>query len=88
MTAAFYCAVHCIEAHLAGFGEHSDHHADRNRAIHDRRFGIDRDTRRAYRVLYNWSLQARYLMGRFDRRDVEHLILGQYLPRVTRLVGL
>jgi hypothetical protein len=88
VTAAFYCAVHCIEAHLAAHHLHSRTHRDRARHMADPRVGIPRAVYTAYRRLKERSEGARYLLWQFDAATVEQEILGQYLASVTRFVKL
>jgi len=43
VTVTFYCAVHCIQAHLLQHGQNPRNHAQRGTLIADRRVGIPID---------------------------------------------
>jgi hypothetical protein len=88
VTVAFYCAVHCIEAHLAGFGTPSRSHEERRRRMLDPRHNIPANVYAAYRQLERYSRGARYSLQQFTAGDVQANILGRYLATVTRFVGL
>ena len=56
VTLAFYCAVHCIEAHLKSeFGIDCENHTDRDAVMVSDGMEIPRDVRHAYRNLYGLS---------------------------------
>ncbi len=84
---AFYCALHCVEAYLATFGEHSHDHTDREALMVQLRFGIPRSLFNDYRHLKSRSMQARYHMRRFTPEAVRQSIFP-YLARVTLFVQL
>ena len=89
VTAAFYCAVHCVEAYLARLGRHSQDHEHRRQLIcRGGVAAVPPEVFRAYRQLQQWSEQARYLMGQFSEQDVRTLVLGQMLPRVAAFARL
>jgi uncharacterized protein (UPF0332 family) len=78
VTAAFYSAVHCIEAFLAEFGIHSNDHRDR--AFHIR--GAPDDLYIAYSSLYDASRRTRYRMACPPREQIETIYLGVYLDAI------
>lgn len=88
VTAAFYCAVHCIEAHLARYRLHSRTHQDRVRHMTDPRVGIPPSVYAAYRRLKQRSEGARYLLWQFDAATVQQEVLGQYVTIITAFVKL
>ncbi len=88
VTAVFYSAVHCIEAHLARFGVTSRSHTQRDFHIADPRYGIPIDVADAYEHLKRRSNGARYYMWRFTATQVRHDVLDRYLARITAFVGL
>ncbi len=51
VTAAFYCAVHCIEAPLTTFGTTTRSHEDRCRRMLDPRYNVSPQVYAAYRQL-------------------------------------
>ena len=61
-TIAFYCAVHCIEAHFARFGVHSSTHTQRESTMAQPMYNIPPDVYVAYKQLKQWSIQGRYRM--------------------------
>lgn len=86
VTAAFYSAVHAIEAHPEGFGRHSTSHRSRKNSIW--RLGVDQDVIDPYEQLKQWSEGARYRGDEFSAQEVAQFVLGQELPNVLKLVGL
>jgi hypothetical protein len=88
VTAAFYCAVHCVEAHLAAHGTHSRTHVLREAAMADPRNGVPPHVYVAYRRLQQRSEGARYFLQQFSPTRVRQEILGQLLPTVTGFVKL
>lgn len=88
VTAAFHCAVHCIEAHLAAAGQHPIDHADRERRMRDARSGVPVQVYRAYQGSKTRSQGGRYNLWRFTAEDVQHVVLDKYLASVTGFVGL
>jgi hypothetical protein len=88
VTAAFYCAVHCIEAHFATLGLHSSTHVQREAQMANPSRGVPPDVFAAYRQLKDWSIQARYRLRRFSSATVQQQVLGQQLPIVTSFISL
>lgn len=88
VTAAFYCALHGIAAHLAARGLRTQSHVERRAIMAQARAGIPSDVYAHYLQLEDWSRQARYQMRPFQEGMVEHTILARYLAKVTRFVGL
>jgi hypothetical protein len=88
VTAAFYCAVHCIEAHLAPYGATTRSHEERRRKMLDPRYNIPATVYAAYRQLERYSRGARYSLQQFAVGDVQTSILGRYLATVTQFVGI
>jgi len=85
VTAAFYCSVHCIEAHLDTVGLHSQHHGDR-----DTKMGRHCPTHvyTAHNALRDFSHEARYLIATFSPTWVRMVVLNKYLSQVTRFAHL
>jgi hypothetical protein len=81
MSAVFYCAVHCVEAHLATFNVHCKTHGERRRALVDPQYQIPLPVQLGYIHLQDWSEQARYEVVHFDPELVERAGLGQFLRR-------
>ena len=88
VTAAFYCAVHCIESHLATLGKHTGSHYQRGLALANPANGIPSDVDAAYQQLKSWSEAARYLARRFTLAYVQDNVLDTHLLEVTNFVGL
>ena len=88
VTAAFYCAVHRLQAHLVGRGARPRTHGQRDAYLSDPRYGVPRDVYVTYRQLKWRSEGARYLMARFTATEVRRDILDRYLARITSFVGL
>ena len=88
VTAAFYCAVHCIEAHLATYGATSTSHDERKRKMRDPAYAIPAHVYTAYRQLERHSRGARYYMQRFNASYVQSEILDQDLSTVTSWASL
>lgn len=80
VTAAFYCSVHCIEAHLAGQGLHSQHHGDRETKMGEH---CPNHIYAAHGMLQDFSTEARYLVGTFTPTWVRMVVLEKYLAQVT-----
>lgn len=87
-TLAFYCAVHCIEAHLADIPIHTVDHADRDRVIRADGVQVPRHVRYAYYDLKGISRDARYEIRMVTAAYVRIEVLGKLLPRVRVLIGL
>ena len=87
VTAAFYCAVHCAEAHLDGFGLHSRTHQQRETFLANPPTTVPVHVYASYRSLKQRSLGARYLLQPFTSVQVRG-ILDSYLAPVAAFVGL
>lgn len=88
VTAAFYCAVHSMNAHLARRSVHIRNHYQRDAALANPANGVPPDIYRAYRTLKVRSEGARYWMQRFQASRVRSEILDTHLARVTAFVSL
>ena len=77
VTAAFYAALHWIEAYYDNqYGLHSRNHSTRNQMVRRSQLPISRK----YLYLYDVSCQARYLLHRFSEEEVDDLINLAYQP--------
>ncbi len=88
VTAAFYCAVHCLQAYLIARGANPRNHVQREAYLADPRYGVPNDVYQAYLALKRRSEGARYLMWRFSAERVQSETLDSDLAKITRLVGL
>lgn len=88
VIAAFYCAVHCMQAHLVGLGYDPKSHAQREWLIGLPSSAIPEDVRQSYRWLKYRSESARYRLGQFAPQFVRTVVLDDHLDRVTRFVQL
>jgi HEPN domain-containing protein len=88
VIAAFYCAVHCMQAHLVTLGHDPVTHVERGALIDLPSSGIPADVRRSYRWLKQRSEAARYRLAVFDPLFVRTSMLDTHLARVTQFVGL
>jgi hypothetical protein len=88
VTAAFYCALHCVEAYLADQGVHSLNHDHRNQNLFDPSLGIPIDVRDAYEQLKQWSQHARYDQRLFQQAHVRTLVVDLMLRQITDWAGL
>ena len=88
VTAAFYCAVHCLQAHLVRQGYDPRTHMKRAEAIADPNTGGPPTVQIAYELLKQRSEKARYRLAELDGAIVQRRILGHYLAIVTAFVGL
>lgn len=88
VTAAFYCAVHCIQAHLIRQGYDPQTHMRRAEAIADPNTGVPPTVQIAYELLKQRSEKARYRLAEFDGDIVRRRVLGYYLQIVTSFSGL
>lgn len=88
VTAAFYCAVHCIQAHLIRHHKDPRTHVSRADLIADPAYGVPRDVQAAYEWLKQRSEAARYRLAEFGPTWVQRRVLGERLERVTQFVGL
>lgn len=88
VAATFYCAVHCIQAHLLRHGQNPQSHIARGQLIADPRYGVPGDVQSAYDLLEQRSRAARYELARFDAAIVRRRLIGHYLAKITAFVGL
>jgi uncharacterized protein (UPF0332 family) len=84
----FYCAVHCIQAHLVRHGQNPRTHVARGQLIADPRYGVPTDVQSAYDLLEQRSRAARYELATFDAATVRQRLLGHYLARITAFIRL
>lgn len=87
-TAAFYAAVHCIEAYLSQYGVTSRSHTERDFSIANPRYGIPSDVADAYEQLKRRSRGARYYLWQFTAGQIRSDILDRFLAKITKFVGL
>lgn len=85
VTAAFYCAVQCMESHFARFNQHPRSHADRYDLMSQA--GVPDEVYDAYEQLHTWSNNGRYYLRAFTRSFVDREVLPR-LARVTNFVSL
>jgi uncharacterized protein (UPF0332 family) len=88
VTAAFYCAVHCVQGYLVDRGRDPRTHVTRGIEIADPANQVPIDVQRAYEALKQFSEKARYRLGTFDPAYVRTSILDRRLRAVTDFVGL
>jgi hypothetical protein len=88
VAVTFYCAVHCIQAHLQSPGQNPQSHIARGQLIADPRYGVPSDVQSAYDLLEQRSRAARYELARFDAEIVGRRLIGHYLAKITAFVGL
>jgi hypothetical protein len=88
VTAAFYCALDCMQAHLIGRGITPRSHGQRDNALANPRNGIPVDVYDAYKGLRQRSEAARYYLQRFPPERVRTEVLDRRLARITAFVGL
>jgi uncharacterized protein (UPF0332 family) len=88
VTAIYYAALHCLDAHLLGYGVRCKTHTERRAAFGDPQYNIPQLVRLGYRHLQVWSQAARYDGRTFDPDVVEYTALRHYLRRITDFVHL
>jgi hypothetical protein len=88
VTAAFYCTLHCLSAHLAQRGITVRRHVDRDAALADPNNGVPTHVYDAYCKLKRRSEGGRYLCWRFTRQDVRATVLDSLLADVAAFVRL
>jgi len=88
VTAAFYCALHCLQAHLLARGMNPRTHMARDRLLAGAASGVPDDVYAAYEALKQRSEGARYRMWGLTADRVREDILDGYLAKVTEFVGL
>lgn len=86
VAAAFYCAVHCMQAHLIGLGFDPKSHVEREALIALPSSAVPADVRRSYRWLKLRSESARYRLGQFAPQFARTVVLDTHLENVTRFV--
>ena len=85
ITAACYAALHALEAHLIRAGLTSSSHNDRARKLSQA--GVPYEVVDSYKLLQQWSEQARYLLAEFDVEFVRTQ-MNDELGVVLSFVGL
>ena len=88
VVAAFYCAVHCMQAYLIGLGHDPGSHAERGSLLALPSVGVPYEVRQSYRWLKYRSESARYRLGQFAPQFVRAVVLDNHLARVTGFVQL
>ena len=88
VIAAFYCAVHCMQAHLTSLGHDPTNHAERGALIGMPSSNVPPDVRRSYFWLKQRSESARYRLGTFETDFVRDRVLDDHALRVARFVGI
>ena len=88
VTAIFYCAVHCMQAHVMQQGQRPRTHEARGRLIANPAYGVPLDVQTAYELLSQRSRAARYDLATFDPTIVQQRLVRHYLARITSFVGL
>jgi len=88
VTAAFYCAVHCMQGYLLNLGCDPRTHVQRGNEIADPKNHVPPDVYRAYQALKQLSEKARYRLGTFDPVQVQQSIIDGKLKTITDFVGL
>ncbi len=88
VTAAFYCAVHCLQAHIIRQGRNPQNHMKRAEAIADPAMRVPLSVQLAYELLKQRSEGARYRLAEFDSEIVRRRVIGHYLATITTFVGL
>ena len=88
VTVTFYCAVHCIQAHLLRLGHNPRSHTQRGALIADMQSGVPIDVQTACELLYQRSRAARYELATFDPTIVSQRLVGYYLAKIAAFVGL
>ena len=87
VVAAFYSALHGVEAYFATFDRHNATHVQRRNAMVDPQRGIPGKVYFAYVRLEEWSLGARYNGLAIDNRIVAEA-LDRFLPAIAAFVGM
>ena len=88
VIAAFYSAVHCMQAHLMTLGHDPKNHAERGFLIALPSSGVPFHVRQSHRWLKQRSESARYRLGVFAPAFVRAQVFGIHLANVTSFVGL
>lgn len=87
VVAAFYCALHCVEAQFAGHNQHHFNHAARRQTMANGPNAPPVGVYTAYSLLENQAYLARYDMLQFSRAEVDQ-ILKTYLGPIRSFAGL
>ena len=87
VVAAFYCALHCVEAHFADRGQHNFRHDLRRDAMALAEARISAGVYAAYTLLENRARRARYEMVLFSQVEVERMV-RDYLRPIRRFAGI
>jgi len=82
VTAAFYSALHLVEATFALHGIHCEHHRDRPMIMNQ--VGISIDVQKAYRSLQGFSEEARYGLTDFSVSFFKMTVIIRYLEQIER----
>jgi hypothetical protein len=88
VTAAFYCALHCMQGYLVDRGRDPQSHAARGKEIADPANQVPMDVQLAYVALEQLSRKAPYRLGIFAPTFVRQRVLGDRLKKVTDFVGV
>jgi hypothetical protein len=88
VTAAFYCAVHCMQGYLVSIGRDPKTHLRRADEIADPANHVPADVHRAYEALKQLSEKARYRLGIFDPAWVQRSVIDGRLKVITDFVSL
>lgn len=84
VTIAFYCAVHCLEAHITAMGLASRDHVSRERMLMIGPAQIPASQYVRYRFVKQMSINARYRLSSFSDRYIQREILPR-LDEIARL---
>ena len=87
VIAAFYCGLHCVEAHFADDGQHQSNHRQRQEAMAAAGDRIPVNVFAAYALLEHRANAARYGMQLYSRDEVDRIV-REYLTPLRRLAGL
>ena len=85
---AFYCAMHCVQAHLLVMGVEPKSHAERALWMAHPSMGVPPNIRDAYSWLKDRSESGRYRLGRFSPTFIRQRVLDDRLKTITDFVGL
>ena len=84
VTAAFYCALHCVELHLSDRRVHSLSHWDGEQYLDS----LPDPIYTAYKQLKSFSESCRYYATIYETEFVRRTVLERYLERIVRWAGL
>ena len=88
VTAAFYCALHCLQSHLLAQGANPRNHFHRDADLASAQYGVPDDVYDAYVKLKYRSEGARYQLRTFAPVRVRQEILDTLLAKITTFVGI